>query len=704
MGRAEPRFLNRELSWLEFNQRVLEEARDPSNPPLERLKFLAITGSNLDEFFMVRVGGLQQLLEQGKNAPDPAGLTTEDQLAQISWRTHRMVAEQQACLRAIEPLLAAGGMRRMAMEDLSPEQTQQVAHTFDHDVFPLLTPLAATAAAFPRLPPHGVCLGVRLVAAAGRRGRKPRVALVPIPRSVNRFLSVEVDRGWACVLIEEVVRAHIGRLFPGETVLEVVPFRITRNADMEVREDQAGDLLEQMRRVLDRRRESACVRLELSSGASAEFRAFLKEALAVPARDLYESDGPLDLSAFLGLAALPGFDRLRDAPWEPQPLPPAAAADSVFALMARQDVLLCPPFDAFDPVLRLVEEAADDPDVLAIKQTLYRTSRSSPVVAALARAAEQGKQVTAVVELKARFDEARNIEWARALEQSGAQVIYGIRGLKTHAKVCLVIRREPHGVRRYVQFGTGNYNEITARLYTDVSLMTCNEDLAADASLFFNTITGRTQSPRYAKLDAAPTSLRSRLLALIETEAMRCREGQPGHIMAKLNSLADPTLIEALYTASQAGVTIELNVRGICCLRPGVPGLSETISVVSIVDRFLEHSRILYFRHGGEPRVFISSADWMPRNLDRRIELLVPVEDAACRQRLVTILRTCLADTLKGRRLLPDGRYVPAQAEGGAAVRSQAVLYEEAGARTREADAARRQVFEPLRPAAEGGR
>ena len=695
-----PLFFNREVSWLEFNQRVLDEALDPANPPLERLKFLAITASNLDEFFMVRVGGLQQVFDQGGTDPDPAGLTPEDQLAQVSWRVHHMTDIQHGCWTGIEQQLAERGVRRLLPESLSPEQTQHVQTVFYHEIFPLLTPLAASGEApFPMVPALTLCLALRLQ----KPGQKStRFAILPIPRNISRIIGLEADKGSPFLLIEDAVRMHLDLFFPGERIREAALFRITRNADMAVREDLAGDLLSQMRRVLTQRRESACVRLEIQAHASAECMRFLKSRLGVVARDIYETAGPLALSSFFTLGVAPGDETLRARSWPPSPSPDVPANASLFDVLAVRDVLLLHPFESFEPVQRLVQQAADDPDVLAIKQILYRTSPNSPLVTALARAAERGKQVTVIVELKARFDEARNMGWAESLERSGVQVIYGIKGLKTHAKLCLIIRREANGIRRYLHAGTGNYNEITARLSPDVSLMTSNPDLAADASLFFNTITGYSQPIKYRKLEAAPIRLRDRLLELIEGETARASQGQPAHIMAKVNALADPRLIEALYAASKAGVRVDLNVRGVCCLRPGVPGLSENIRVISIVDRFLEHSRVLYFRHGGEPRVFISSADWMPRNLDKRIELLVPVEDEACRARLVELLTTCLADTVKGHWLQPDGSYVRAKADGKDVGRSQEALHE--AARKRDAMATKNQalVFEPHRPAKEG--
>jgi polyphosphate kinase len=504
-------------------------------------------------------------------------------------------------------------------------------------------------------------------------------------------------------MLEDVVAMLIDRFFPGEDVLECVPFRLTRNADMGLREDQAFDLLAQMEELLDARKESDCVRLEIADHASPELLGFLRDALSLGEGDVFAVPGPLDLSALRQLADLAGFDDLRYPPWPPQPSPGVDPTVPMFDVLAHRDLLLYHPYDSFEPVVRLIEEAARDPDVLAIKQILYRTSRDSPVVAALARAAEQGKYVTAVVELKARFDEARNIEWARSLEQAGVQVIYGIKGFKTHAKVCIIVRREPQGIQRYLHLGTGNYNEQTARLYSDVSFMTANEELAADATNFFNAISGYSQPQRFRKIEAAPIGLRERLVEMIESETHRKQQGQKAQIAAKLNSLVDPQIIDALYAASQAGVKVRLNVRGICCLRPGVPGLSENISVVSIVDRYLEHARILYFYHGGDERVFISSADWMPRNLDRRIELLVPVEDPASQKRLIAILETHLQDTVKARQLTADGVYEPVKPRGRRKpFRSQEELYRQACEAVKEEEQLKRTAFETHRKAASG--
>ncbi|MBS0201975.1 MAG: polyphosphate kinase 1 [Planctomycetes bacterium] len=740
---AESRYFNRELSWLEFNQRVLEEARNPSIPLLERLKFLAITASNLDEFTMVRVGSLQLVLAEGDSRPDPTGLPPAEQLHAIGERMRAFTAGQYQCYLAdLEPALAQAGLRRVRPNELNDRQSQHVHQLFEQEIFPVLTPLAiavssiadedkrparkksarkksASAAAtesatpgitempvffpdsdvpsFPLLINQSLNLCVRLAPSKG--SDLPRFAIVPFGRNRQRFITLPSESGFSFILLEEVVGRFLSLLFPGETIEECVPFRITRNADMELQEDQASDLLSEMQEIVNARRQSACVRLEVADHGSPQVREFLQTAVDVADEWVFPIPGPLDLSAFFRLTDSQGFDALRYEPWPPKPSAQLDPAENIFTSIARRDILLYHPYESFDPVVRFVDSAADDPDVLAIKQTLYRTSAKSPIVAALKRAAQKGKYVTVIVELKARFDEQRNIEWARDLERADVQVIYGVKGLKTHAKICLVVRREPQGIQRYMHFGTGNYNEITSRIYSDASLMTCNEDLGADATAFFNTVTGYSQPQRFRQLEMAPIGLRDKLLEMIEAEIERKRHGQKAIIQAKLNALVDEQMIEALYAASQAGVKIRLNIRGVCCLRPGVPGLSENITVTGVIDRFLEHSRILYFYHGGDERLFISSADWMPRNLDRRVELLVPVEDSAARSKLMGILKTHFQDTAKSRRLLPDGRYEPVKpGTSGTVARSQEMLYLRAAEWIKDANQAALSMFEPHRP------
>ena len=690
-------YLNRELSWLEFNQRVLDEARNPAVPLLQRLKFLAITASNLDEFFMVRVGGLHGLASRGIAQLDPLGLSSSDQLEKISQRARRMLQDQYACWnQELEPELAKCGVQCLRKEQLSDVQVQSVVGRVEEELLPVLTPIAVSdEAEFPLLSNHTLHLCVRCAPEAG--SDDPRYAIVPFLGPLRRFLSLPVNTGSAFLLLEEAIAMTLDRFFPGETVNECVAFRIVRNADLSLRDEGAYDLLAGVEEVLDARKQSATVRLEIAEATSDGLLRFLQRRLGTTDRETYRIAGPLDLAALMQLSNLSGFDDLQYPQWSPQPSPHIDPSRSMFEILQASDVLLCHPYESFEPVLRLLDEAADDPDVLAIKQTLYRTSRRSPIVSALKRAAESGKNVTALIEVKARFDEARNIEWAKQLEQARVQVIYGVKGLKTHAKMCLIVRREAQGIRRYLHLGTGNYNESTARLYSDVSYMTCQEGLAADATACFNAISGYSQPQELNSLEMAPIGLREKLLEMIEIETQRKLAGERAHIVAKLNSLVDTQMIDALYAASQAGVTVKLNIRGICCLRPGVSGLSENIEVISIVDRYLEHARIFYFFHGGDERVFISSADWMPRNLDRRIELLIPIEHPGSKRRLIRILDTYFRDNVKARRLLPDGTY-EAVREGSqkGSVRSQELLYQEACelAATREF---RPTVFEPHR-------
>lgn len=695
-----PKFLNRELSWLEFNQRVLDEATDESLPLLERLKFLAITGSNLDEFFMVRVGGLQMLRKRRATKRDPAGLTLTQQLKAVSERTHQMVADQYRCLlEQLEPRLAGAGIQRVAPEQLTEHQEDVVQKIFDSEVFPVYTPMAVHAEdEFPLLINKSLNMCIRLAPADG--GELPRFAILPFGTAPVRIFRLPADEGYRYILLEDLVSLFIGQFFPGETVLDSVPFRLTRNADMSVREDQAADLLTGMEEVLDARKESSCVRLEVAQSCSSETLAFLKSALGVGADYVFPARGPLDLSAWMSLSGISGFDDLKYEPWPPRKSPDVDPTGSMFETIQRKGILLSMPYESFEPVVRLIDQAADDPSVLAIKIILYRTSRNSPIVAALQRASESGKHVTALVELKARFDEARNIGWAKSLEQAGVQVIYGVKGLKTHAKVCIIIRRESHGIQRYVHFATGNYNEVTATLYCDVGFLTCDEELAADATSFFNAITGYSVPQQYRKIAAAPFSLRDKLVELIDGEIDRRKRGQRAHIMAQVNALSDPKLIQALYRASNAGVRVDLNIRGICCLRPGVPEFSEHVRVVSILDRYLEHSRIVYFYHGGAELVYISSADWMQRNLDKRVELLVPIEDAASRQRLIAVLKSYGRDNVKGRRLLADGTYHRRRpGKDGRKHRHQESLYRLAREAEKMLEQSQRTVFRPHRAA-----
>lgn len=692
----EDRFINRELSWLEFNQRVLDEAHDPQVPLLERLRFLSISASNLDEFFMVRVGSLTLLAERSHTHRDPSGKTPAEQLEAIGERVDKIVRDQYETLRTLEEQLEQIGIRRLKPDELSDRQTERVEKLFSNEISAVLSPMAIHPEdEFPLLINQTLNVCVRL---RNNSQDEARYAVIPFGRRSARFLTLPAERGYSYILLEDVVSLFVERFFPGEEILECTAFRITRNADLDLQEDSASDLLAEMQEMLDARKLGDCVRLETCQEASPEMIGFLTSALRASPEVVYPYAGPLDLASFFQLSEIAGFESHRYDSWPPQPSPDIDPTRSMFETLAERDILLYHPYESFEPVVRLIEEAAIDEDVLAIKITLYRTSRKSPIVAALKRAAENGKYVTALVELKARFDEARNIGWAKSLEQSGVQVIYGVRGLKTHSKICVIVRREPQGVQRYVHFGTGNYNEATARIYSDASYMTCDEHLGADATTFFNSITGNSQPMPFRKIEAAPLGLRERLLEMIETETQRKLQGQRAAIVAKLNSLVDPVIIDRLYEASQAGVSVRLNIRGICCLCPGVPGLSDNITVISIVDRFLEHARILYFYHGGDERVFISSADWMPRNLDRRVELLVPIESLACKHRLIDILESYFKDTVKARRILPSGSYEkrhPAAEEP--LYRSQQQLYERIVADVRQSQQARRTNFEPHR-------
>ncbi|MCG6154276.1 polyphosphate kinase 1 [Rubinisphaera margarita] len=659
------RYINRELSWLEFNQRVLDQARSNSLPLLERVKFLAITASNLDEFFMVRVGGLQLLSRKNVLRPDFAGMTADEQLGAIRDRVREMLRDQYDCYNTmLEPSLSSHGIRRLHANDIAPHQLKVIEERFEDELASILTPIAVWPnEEVPMLPDPDLCLCVRLRCVPD--SEEPfRYALIPLGRRLPRFLTVPSESGYEYMLLEDVVASFANRFFPEEQVLEVVPFRMTRNADLTVSDDVANDFMAEMEHLLQARKESHCVRLEIDARATASVQAFLTNAYQVAPADVYALQGPLGLGQFMALASVKGFDNLVDEPWETsQPLDIEPGVD-MFEQISQRDILILHPYESFDPVVQLVEEAANDPDVLSIKQTLYRTSSNSPIVNALMKAALSGKYVTAVVELKARFDEARNIEWARQLERVGVQVIYGVRGLKTHAKICVIVRQESQGIRRYVHFGTGNYNEKTSRLYSDVSFMTTDVDLTDDAVAFFNAITAYSQPQPFHKIESAPSGLKDRLLDMIDVEIDQANHGHRAFINAKVNSLVDQEIIDAMYRASAAGVTVRLNIRGICCLRPGIPGLSENITVTSIIDRYLEHARVVHFHHGGDDRIFISSADWMPRNLDRRIELLVPVDHDPCRQRLISILETYFRDNVQATRLESDGSYVPVHDDG----------------------------------------
>jgi polyphosphate kinase len=687
-------FINRELSWLEFNGRVLEEATDPTVPLLERLKFAIITSTSMDEFFMVRVAGLKDAVEEGETAPDLAGLTPRQQLKAISERAHEMVERlDKTFVDEILPALGQRGIQITALAALDPGQRTYLGRYFSAEVLPALTPLAIDVSRpFPKLSSLSLNLAVFLEPAEG--DTEPRLAVVQVP-GLQRLVRPVGGEGTTYVLLEELVRSELPALFPGQKVIESAVFRVSRDAALDLDDEGGGDYLEAIEEELRKRRRSQVVRLQVEAGVGEELLKTLARRLQVANLDIYRARSPLDLRAFLPLVELPALEDLREPIWKPLSTVVIGEPQRVFSILDQRDILLHHPYESFEPVVSFVSAAADDPDVLAIKQTLYRTSGESPVVQALARAAEKGKQVTVILELTARFDEQTNIRWARSLEEAGAHVIFGIRGYKTHAKICLVVRREAHGIQRYVHLGTGNYNDRTARIYTDFGLMTSDPAIGEDASAFFNALSGYSDPPRMKKLVMAPTMLRDRFLKLIERERRRAESGQAAEIRAKMNSLVDEDMIRALYDASRAGVRIRLNVRGICCLRPGVKGVSETIEVVSIVDRFLEHSRVYHFRNGGDEEVYLSSADWMPRNLDRRIELLFPV-GPALRPKVLEVLDAMFADNVKSRRLNADGTYRRRKnLRGEEPVRAQLLLYrktQEAADRARDTSV----TFEPI--------
>ena len=678
-----PLFLNRELSWLAFNERVLQEAQDPTNPLLERVKFAAITASNLDEFFMVRVASLHQAICDEDTTPDLAGLTPSQQLEAVSSRAHEFVATlYDLTTRELVPALAGHGIRLVPFDRLAHPSALTV---FFHDtILPVLTPLAIDAARpFPLLASLSLNLAV-ILAGDGESGH--RLAIVQVPPGLTRLVHVPGEQGVTYVLLEDIIRANLADLFPGQQILEARVIRLARDAELELDEEGGRTHLEAVERQVRRRRQSDVVRLEIEASASPELVASLRERLDLEAEGVYPLPGPVDLRVLLGLTELPGFDALRDPPLQPADARAGFDDEDLFSTLDRQDLLLHHPYESFEPVIDLLDQAAHDPDVLAIKQTLYRTSAGSRLIASLQRAAESNKQVTVLVELTARFDEERNIKWARALEEAGAHVIYGVRGYKTHAKICLIVKRTPRGLRRYVHLSTGNYNERTARVYTDFGLMTSSSSIANDAAAFFNSLTGYSDPPRLKKLVMAPTELRRRFVKMIDRERRRAEAGQPAEIVAKLNSLTDEEIIRALYAASASGVRIQLNVRGICMLRPGVPNVSSTISVVSIVDRFLEHSRVYYFLNGGDDQVYLASADWMSRNLDRRVELMFPIEEPTHKSTVLHALRAMFRDNVKARVLGADGHYtrVP-RPPADLPCRVQSVLQDEAKRRAAQA-------------------
>ncbi len=660
-------FINRHLSWLSFNERVLQEAENPSNPLMERLKFLSIVSSNLDEFFMVRVASLKDQVRAGLNKADSkTGMTTKEQIYCITISAHEMVQNKYKELNeSLLPALQAEGIKWIKAQQMNEEQ-HRYAHGYFHDrVFPVLTPMAVDVSRpFPMLMNRTLNIAVTIDKRVNDILHN-LIAVVQVPALLPRYIPLPCEEGkYAYILLEELISCFMSSLFVGHCITSVYPFRITRNADLPLNEEGVEDLLEEIEKELIKREMGSTVRVEIDKNMSQMVREFLKESLELEDEDIYSVDGPLDLTFLMHFTNQEPFAHLRFEPLYPQPARDVLEEPDIFRAISKKDILLHNPYESFDPVVQFIQSAAEDPSVLAIKQTLYRVSGDSSIVAALADAAENGKQVMVLVELKARFDEENNIVWAKRLEESGCHVIYGFVGLKTHSKIAMVVRQEGDSLKRYVHLGTGNYNDTTARFYTDLSMFTCRKEVGDDASLFFNYLSGYSETPSLQELIIAPSMLREKYLSLIENEILKSTTENPGRIIVKMNSITDKGIIMALYRASQAGVKIDLIVRGICCLRPGIPGVSENIRVISIIGHFLEHSRIYYFANGGDEQLFMSSADWMTRNLDRRIEILFPIRDPDLVERTKEILNIQLRDNVKARELLPDGTYRMVHREG----------------------------------------
>ena len=664
-------FINRELSWMDFNWRVLEEAFEKENPVMERLRFLGITSSNLDEFFMVRVAGVKAQVHSGYKTPDLSGLTPDELMVRLTRKIRSFTEQQYTSLhRSILPALRKENVFFCAPGELSEEQQNFISDYFDKILYPVLTPLAVDRSRpFPMLTNKSLNLAVRL------KGEEESLfAVVQVPSILSRVLQVPDPERKIYVLLENIISYKINHLFSMHHIEACSPFRLTRNSDLEIDED-AEDLLTEVQKSIKKRKRGRPVRLELLQNCDAEIKEFLVEMLDLKPNDLFEVPGPIDLTYLTKFASLPGYDALCFDPIKPV-YPPADfwGYDDIFEAIREKDRMVHHPYESFQCVVDFVSSAADDADVLAIKQTLYRVSGHSPIIAALIRAAENGKQVTVLVELKARFDEENNINWAKKLEQAGCHVIYGLAGLKTHCKILLVVRREEDGIRRYVHMGTGNYNDSTAKIYTDIGVFTCREPYGIDASSLFNVLTGYSRPPEYRKFVVAPQGMRSFFERMIRRETENAKKGLPSGITVKVNALIDPQLIELLYEASQAGVPIHLIVRGMCSLIPRLPGLSETITVQSIVGQLLEHSRIYAFQNGGDPKIYMGSADWMPRNLDRRVELVFPIEGEELKRRAFEILEILRSDNVNTRMMQPDTTYLHVSRRGRAAVNCQSLF------------------------------
>lgn len=679
---------NRELSWIKFEHRVLNEAKDKEIPILDRLKFVSITSSNLDEFFMVRVASLKDMEHAGYTKKDIAGMDPTEQLCAIGKEVHALVEKQYNTYnRSLMPILRKEGIRIIgAYEELNEKQATYVDKYFMEHVYPVLTPMAVDASRpFPLVRNKSLNIAALIKSkhpnSKLQQGSKQELefATVQVPSVLPRLVPIpgEDDR-YTFTLLEQIIEKNMAQLFLNYDLVCAYPYRIMRNADLSFDEDEASDLLKEIQKQLAKRQWGEVIRLEIEHKADKRLLQVLKEQLAVSGKDVYEIAGPLDLTFLMKMYGLSGCDDLREKLFVPQKNPRILPGESIFDEIKKGDIFLTHPYETFDPVVDFIKQAAVDPDVLAIKQTLYRVSGNSPIIAALAKAAENGKQVTVLVELKARFDEENNIVWAQKLEKAGCHVIYGLVGLKTHCKIALVVRREDDAITRYVHLGTGNYNDSTAKLYTDCGIFTCNENYGEDATAVFNMLSGYSEPARWNKLVVAPIWLRDRFIALIDREIAHAKEGKEAYIVAKMNSLCDRQIIEKLYEASSVGVEIYLVIRGICCLRTGIPGVSEHVHVTSIVGTFLEHSRIFYFYNNGQEDIYMGSADWMPRNLDRRVEIVFPVEDDVIKDRIKHILDVLLRDNLKAYAMLSDGTYAKMSRRGKQAIGAQMTFCREA--------------------------
>lgn len=673
-------YYNRELSWMDFNARVLEEATKRENPLMERLRFLAITGSNLDEFFMVRVAGVKAQVNSGYKPKDTFDLTPQELLKELEEKTHVFMERQYSCLnRSIVPALDKQGIRFLICGEMDEQQLTYISQYFKEVLFPVLTPLAVdNSRPFPLLANKSLNLAVYLKSKEKeKKGDDKCFAIVQVPGILPRFLELPCEEGRAFTLLEDIIMYKLDELFELHDIKAACPFRVTRDSDMSI-DEESEDFMSEMKKSIKRRKRGRPVRLELPAKCDKNLKSFLIDMLKIKKNEIYELAGPLDLTFLSKFAGIKGCESLCFRPISPVAPADFWGYDDIFEAIRDKDRMVHHPYESFDCVVKFIEQAAEDEDVLAIKQTLYRVSGNSPIIAALIKAAENGKQVTVLVELKARFDEENNINWAQKLEKAGCHVIYGLYGLKTHCKIALVVRREEDGICRYLHLGTGNYNDSTAKIYTDVGLFTCNPQYGADASSLFNVITGYSRPPEYQHFAVAPHGLRSFFRQRIQLETENAKKGLPCGITAKVNSLVDPEIIGLLYEASGAGVPVRLVVRGICCLIPGLPGVSENIEVISIVGQLLEHSRIFRFENAGNPKIYMGSADWMPRNLDRRVELVFPIEDEDLKQRAFSILETLLEDNTNARKMLPDKSYQHVTHRGRAALSAQQAFYKDA--------------------------